>query len=514
MEDDTIVAVATPPGRGALGIVRVSGHSTLSVLEKLFPNNAEWVDRRATVATAQSASGLGIDETIVTVFRGPRSYTGEDMAEISCHGSPLILDRLVEAALAAGARAARPGEFTLRAFLNGRLDLAQAEAVVDLVEARTDAGLELARRQLEGELSKRVEPLRTQLVELLAHMTALVDFSEEDIPSIAEREVSHTLETVGVDLDRILAGSHQGQVLSHGVSLAIVGAPNAGKSSILNGLLGRDRAIVTPIAGTTRDTLEEELSLAGVLFRIVDTAGMSRSADPVEALGVERSRAAIGAADIVLVVVDRSRELNDDDRQVFDIIQREAGDRTVAVVLNKSDLPVRLTEWPPMAYQDTLVTGGGGDDAGEPVNRRGVGKRPRGSSSLERAVNDAAAESVLDVARDSPGINSAGPAAWPAVETSAVMPNGLNALRALLPQVALAGPVPDGFVVSNVRHIQSLQVAAETVRQAISGQREGVPMDLISLDVRVAVESLGSIMGIDIGDEVLDLVFSRFCIGK
>jgi tRNA modification GTPase len=455
MEDDTIVAISTPPGRGALGLVRISGPASHSILGSLSPHKTTWIDRRATHAKLRTPTGDVVDDVVITYFQGPRSYSGEDMAEISCHGSPLILDRIVGAALASGARPARPGEFTLRAFLNGRIDLTQAEAVVDLVEARTDAGLGLALRQLEGELSKRVETLRSDLLDLLAHITAIVDFSEEDIPPMAGEDVKSKLDHILAGIDALLRGARQGQVLQHGVSLAIIGAPNAGKSSMLNALLRRDRAIVTPIAGTTRDTLEEELNLDGVLFRVVDTAGITETDDPVEVIGIQRSRAAVEDADIVLVVIDRSRRLTDEDSGVLMLAQNPNGHQA-AVALNKSDLPPAV----------------------EPAD-------------LTRLLPGAAV-----------------------VETCALDSEGLGGLRELLPRLALAGPVPDGFVVSNQRHIQSLQLAGEAVGRAISAQHEHIPLDLMGLDVRAAAESLGQILGFGIGDELLDRVFSRFCIGK
>lgn len=407
------------------------------------------------MARVFSPGDEAIDEAVVTYFHGPRSYTGEELAEITCHGSPLVLEAVVESLLTYGARAARPGEFTLRAFLNGRLDLAQAEAVVDLVEARTEAGLGLALRQLEGELSNRIAPLRANLLDLLAHITALVDFAEDAIPPPVGGDVRNRIWRIEAGVAELLTGARQGQVLQHGISLAIVGSPNAGKSSILNGLLGRERAIVTPIPGTTRDTIEEELKLGGVLFHVVDTAGIAPTTDPVEVIGVERSRASMDAAEMILMVLDQSREQTAEDRQVLAMVNASPG-QGVVIALNKSDLPSRV-----MAEQ--------------------------ASSWIPRATT---------------------------VETCAISYDGLDGLRRLLPELALSGPVPDGFVVSNQRHIESLRKAATALERAGSAHDEGLPLDIISLDIRAAAESLGQVLGLDIGDEVLDRVFSRFCIGK
>ena len=284
-------------------------------------------------------AGNRLDQAVVTYYREPRSYTGEDLVEISCHGSPLILDRVVAAALDSGCRGARAGEFTLRAFLSGRIDLTQAEAIVDLVDARSDAGLGLALQQLEGELSRRIEPLRSQLLDVLAHSTALVDFSEDDIPDLALADVSRALVSVHEGVKHLLAGASTGNVLRHGVSLAIVGAPNVGKSSILNALVGRRRAIVTPIAGTTRDTVEDEFQLAGIRFSVIDTAGITITEDVVESIGIERSHEAIQAADVVLVVLDASRAMTSDDLDAIRASENSGSDTRCLLACNKSDLP-------------------------------------------------------------------------------------------------------------------------------------------------------------------------------
>jgi len=456
MEEDIIVAISTPPGRGGIGVVRVSGAGSLTIAQKLCPGRTRWVERMAQTCSVADAEGRPLDDAVVTYFKGPRSYTGEDVVELSCHGSPLVLDRVVRAALTLGCRAARPGEFTLRAFLSGRIDLTQAEAVVDLVNARTDAGAGLALLGLEGTLSKPVETLRSSLLDLLAHATALVDFSEEDIPALQVEDIVAHMEESREALASLLSGAHQGQVLTHGVSLAIVGSPNVGKSSLLNGLLRRDRAIVTDIPGTTRDTLEEDLDLGGVPFRVIDTAGMTATSDPVEAIGISRSRLALESAGMALVVLDGSRQLEAADREILELAAGAVPAEALLVAINKNDLPQALSP-----------------------------------SDLGSAV----------------------PAAQ-VISTSAVAPDGLDELRRRLPEAALAGPAPDGFVVSNARHIQSLDIARDALSRGIENLRAGLPLDIVSLDLRTAAEALGSILGIDIGDEVLDRVFSRFCIGK
>ncbi len=456
METDTIVAIATPPGRGAIGLVRLSGPESLGVARHLCPDVDEWRPRFATFTRLRDLSGAALDEAVVTFFAGPQSYTGEDMLEVSCHGSPLVLHRAVESALGLGARAARPGEFTLRAFLNGKLDLTEAEAIVDLVEARTEGGLGLALQQLAGALSSRVNPARGRLLDLAAHLTALVEFSEEDIPDVPWEEMRGTLVEVRATLLDLLAGSRQGQVLQHGVALVVAGPPNAGKSSIVNRLLGRDRAIVTPIPGTTRDLLEEELSLEGVLFRIVDTAGLAESRDPVEIIGVERTAMALDQADVVLLVVDASRPLTEADCSALRTVTGAAPAGRLVVARNKSDLPERVG-----AAELTALA---------PSGRQ--------------------------------------------VRTSAVVEGGLDGLRTLLVETCLEGPPPDGFVVSGSRHVQALRAATEDLDRALGALDTEIPLDLISLDIRSAAARLGEITGSEAGDEILDRVFSRFCIGK
>lgn len=468
MEDDTIVAISTPNGRGALGVVRLSGGDAKSIVQALCPDATDFVARRATVAAVRGRATGVVDQTVISYFRAPHSYTGEDVAEISCHGSPLVLDRVVEECLALGARSARPGEFTLRAFLNGRVDLTQAEAVIDLVEARTDAGLSLALRQLKGELSSRIEPLRVALLDLLAHITALVDFSEEDIPEIAAAEVRQKLCDVATEVESLYRGAHQGQVVQHGVSLVIAGAPNTGKSSILNALLGRDRAIVTPLSGTTRDTLEEELTIEGILFRVIDTAGITNTENPVEKIGVKRSKDAIEAADIVLLVLDRTRNLNEQDTDVLSLANEAAKETVVAI--NKSDLEGCLEE--ELGVQE-------------------MGDRLSIKGSPEFFASK-----------------------WAVVRTSAVTRAGFDDLGSALARLALHGPMPDGLVVSNQRQVEALRRTVDALERASVAQSDGLPMDFIAIDVREAVQSLGEILGIGIGDEVLDRVFSRFCIGK
>ncbi|HZB97134.1 MAG TPA: tRNA uridine-5-carboxymethylaminomethyl(34) synthesis GTPase MnmE, partial [Candidatus Sulfotelmatobacter sp.] len=351
VESDTIVAIVTPPGEGGVGIVRTSGPVSRSLPLRVFPAlGPRWSSHRMRQGRlVDPASGQPVDEAVGCLMISPHSYTGEDVFEMHCHGSPLVLERVVAICLGEGCRPARPGEFTLRAFLNGRLDLSQAEAVLDVVRARTNMALDLAVRQLAGWLSDRVEPIRHDLVGTLAHMEAMVDFVEDDIPPQADALTREGLACARHTTEELLKGAEQGIVLREGATLAIVGSPNVGKSSIMNALLGLDRSIVTPIAGTTRDTVEEMLQVRGVPFRTVDTAGITESSDAVERIGVERSRRTLHTADVVLLVLDRSHELTYEDdltaqavEAALDAQSADGRKMRLIVTLNKADLPARL----------------------------------------------------------------------------------------------------------------------------------------------------------------------------
>lgn len=462
MESDTIVAIVTPPGEGGVGILRASGPLSVDLPLRLFLGVAPpWPSHRMRHGTiTDPATSRPIDEALGVLMKRPRSYTGEDVFEIHCHGSPLVLDLVLGICLRAGCRPARPGEFTLRAFLNGRLDLSQAEAVLDVVRARSNAGLQLAVSQLAGALTRRIEPLRQDLLGTLAHMEAMVDFVEEDVPPKLDDGTLDRLGAALAAIEALIKGSEEGIVLREGATLAIVGSPNVGKSSIMNALLGMDRSIVTSIPGTTRDTVEETLEVRGVPFRTVDTAGITATDDPVERIGVERSRSALASADVVLLVLDRSRRLSSQDELVLgevEAAQKEAdghGQRLV-VALNKADL-----DW-------TL-------DADGPIGRL----RPT-------AV----------------------------VESSALTAGGTDDLRDALARAALGGRRAE-TVTGNVRHRDALFRAACALHDALQGLEDGTPLDLVSFDVRASVAALGEITGANVDDELLDRIFRDFCIGK
>jgi len=451
--DDTIAAIATPLGEGGVGIVKISGPEARSVLEQLFaPTNPTrpLEPRRLILGHIRDPQTKAVvDEVLVAYMPAPHSYTRQDVVEIQAHGGIVPLRRILQLTLDAGARLAGPGEMTLRAFVNGRLDLAQAEAVLDVVQARTEAALRVAVEQLGGKLSARVRQVRAQLVEVLAYLEASIDFVEDEIPP---QEVVPPLQAAAKALDEILATADRGLIYRQGIRAAIVGRPNVGKSSLLNALLRGDRAIVTPIPGTTRDTLEETINIQGVPLVLVDTAGIrAETDDEIERIGVARSRAALDRADLALLVIDGSQPLTDADRDIAALV----GPKPALVVVNKSDLPQ-------VALPPDLLP----------------------------------AASRLSV--------------------SALTGEGIEALEEAVVELVLGGAVTaaETPLVSNPRHQALLKRALDHVRAAEGGHLGGLSPDLVAIDVREAVDTLGEITGETASEDLLEAIFSNFCIGK
>jgi len=445
MYQDTIAAISTPIGESGIGIVRLSGPDALAIAQKVFARPL--LNRRLVYGhITDPETGEVVDEVLVAYMEAPHTYTREDIVEINCHGGPLPLQRILGLVLRYGARMANPGEFTLRAFLNGRIDLAQAESVLDVVQAKTAASLRVAVQGLGGRLSQSLKEVRSQLMGVLAYLTARIDFPEDEIEG---QEVVPTLEGARQMLKELISSAEAGVVYRQGVRTAIVGRTNVGKSSLLNCLLRQSRAIVTPVPGTTRDTLEEVVNLKGVPFVLVDTAGIVQSKDLVEALGVERSRRAIEQADFVLLVIDTSEPLKDPDREIIDLL---AG-KEVVVVANKSDLP--------------------------------------GQADLDGLP-------------------------WPKVSTSALTGDGLEGLEERMVDCVLGGRVftSDALLVSNPRHKSALERAQSHLEQALSSIEAQMPDDFVTIDLTAALNALGEITGETVTDELLETIFSNFCVGK
>lgn len=456
MYDDTIAAIATPPGEGGVGIVRISGAAAGAVAARIFRPLRPGPLRPYRLRyghVIDPASGATVDEVLVAYMRAPRSFTREDVVEISCHGGPQPLQATLSLALAAGARLARPGEFTLRAFLNGRIDLSQAEATLDVIRARTDAGLALAQAQLGGWLAREVRATRAALLECLAYVTVVVDFPEDEVEP---QDLGPQLRAALARVEQLLAGAAQGIIYRQGARVAIVGRPNVGKSSLLNALLRVERAIVTPIPGTTRDTLEESANLAGIPVALIDTAGIHESADPVEQLGIERARAALAGADLALLVLDAQQPLTPGDLAIAGLTLA----KPTIVVWNKCDDPAQPL--PSLAGLD------------HPQCRATVATSARSGAGVD-ALARAVAGALL---------GSAPPAA------------------------------AEARLVSNPRHRDALRRAEEHLRAALAGWETGHPTDLIGGDLTATLNALGEITGETVGDDLLDVIFSRFCIGK
>ena len=446
---DTIVAISTPPGRAGIGVVRLSGAAAASIAERIlrFRRSFDRTPRVALFADLIEITGQIVDNVVVTYFAAPRSYTAEDMIEISCHGSPVVLRFCVDRAVAAGARPAEPGEFTLRAYLNGRIDLPQAEAVRDLIESTTLYQARVAAQQVGGSLSRRIAPLKAQLLELIALLEAGIDFAEDDISVASPDDILLRLHPLRAEL-RVLARSFEyGKLVHSGFTIAIVGRPNVGKSSLFNALLEQDRAIVTDIPGTTRDTISEVASLGGIPVRFVDTAGIRQGQDVVETLGIERSRQAMADADLTVVVVDVSEPLQQDD---YDLIGAAAESGRSVVAGNKIDKGMFST--PP---DGTVVVSA---HTGE-----GVG-----------ALRDR----MLGIIR----------------------PNSEAVQEA-------------GFITS-VRHEHLLRESIEALDNTERAVRVGIPHEMLLLDLYAALTPIDAITGATTADDILNRIFSTFCIGK
>jgi tRNA modification GTPase len=488
MQNDTIAAIATPPGQGGIGVIRVSGAEAFALVRPLFrtprhkdtdlpPSHMLTYGRIVDPTTHET-----LDEVLVAFMRAPHTYTREDVVEIQGHGGPLLLQRILRLLLTSGARLANPGEFTMRAFLNGRLDLAQAEAVMDLIRSQTEAGQRLAMQQLQGQISDQIKEARHAILGVIARIEASIDFPEDDIPTPAAAELRPLIEVAQQRVATLLAGSEQGRLYRQGLRTAIIGRPNVGKSSLLNALLRTERAIVTPIAGTTRDTVEEVANLRGIPLYLIDTAGITPTSDPVEQIGVQRSRAAAEGAEVVLLVFDGSEPLSERDRQVSAELRAmgfglalaptggaqgaalhspeldSSGRRTVLIVVNKVDQPQRLE-----------------------------------------------LEEVRQL--------------WPGAQcvfTSTLTNSGLTELEETLAELVLAGHASFGSeaLITSARHQAALKAAAEHLRASQSALAQGLPLDFVSIDLDAAYTALGEVTGETASADLLERIFSEFCIGK
>ncbi len=458
---DTIVAISTPVGEGAIGVVRISGKDALSMGKSLFsPSNpgAPYTPQRLYYGTIKDSKGKTIDDGFMVYMKAPHSFTGEDVVELQAHGSMVVLEKIVEAAVALGARPAEPGEFTKRAFLNGKMDLLQAEAVIDLIRAKTDRALQSARGRLEGRLSKKIASIKEALLELATSLEAELDFAEEELETLPKEALLERLSSVEKELTDLLATFKEGRALREGVSVVILGRPNVGKSTLLNLILREERAIVTPQPGTTRDLIEEAVSIRGVPVRLVDTAGLRTTEDPIESIGIDRAKRRAERGELVLFVVDASKEEElEKDLSTLESLKEELEDKSFIVVANKMDLV---------------------------------------ESKEERVLSLTGIFSRFRV-----------------VPISAKTEEGLKELEDAIYKEVCAGTEPEELIVS-VRHRDALKRCLEGLERTKSCVERGEPQEIVTVELRWALAQLGELTGEVTTEDILDRIFSTFCIGK
>ncbi|ARJ50898.1 tRNA uridine-5-carboxymethylaminomethyl(34) synthesis GTPase MnmE [Staphylococcus lutrae] len=456
---DTITSISTPMGEGAIGIVRLSGHDAVEIADYLYRGKQSLKDVPTHTINyghiIDPETGEVVEEVMVSILRAPRTFTREDIVEINCHGGILTINRVLELTMTHGARMAEPGEYTKRAFLNGRIDLSQAEAVMDFIRSKTDRASKVAMNQLEGRLSDLIKHQRQLILEILAQVEVNIDYPEyDDVEDATTDFLLERAREIKQDIDKLLDTGVQGKIMREGLSTVIVGKPNVGKSSMLNTLIQDNKAIVTEIAGTTRDVLEEYVNVRGVPLRLIDTAGIRETEDIVERIGVERSRKALSQADLILFVLNYNEVLTEDDRKLYEVIKNE----DVIVIINKTDLEQRI-------------------DLAE----------------VESMVGD-----------------------MPIIQTSMHAQEGIDELEIQIRDLFFGGEVQsqDMTYVSNSRHIALLKQAKHTIQDAIDAAEIGVPMDMVQIDLTRTWEILGEIIGESASEELINQLFSQFCLGK
>ena len=461
MEFDTIAAISTPMGEGAIAIVRLTGDDAVSIADRVFRSPSKKALTDVPTHTIHYGNIVDpkteqtVEEVMVSIMRAPKTFTREDVVEINCHGGIASVNRVLELVLTNGARLAEPGEFTKRAFLNGRIDLSQAEAVMDLIRAKTDRAMNVALGQMEGRLSKLIKRLRQEILETLAHVEVNIDYPEyDDVEEMTHQILVEKAKYVQKEIEKLLQTSQQGKILREGLSTVIIGRPNVGKSSLLNSLVQENKAIVTDIPGTTRDVIEEYVNVRGVPLRLVDTAGIRETEDIVERIGVERSRQVLKEADLILLVLNYNENVSEEDRQLFEAVRG----MDYIVIVNKTDLlqQIDLDEVTQLA-------------SGRPVVTTSL-KEEKGIDDLEEAISS----------------------------------------------LFFSGNIQSGDLtyVSNTRHIALLNQAKQAIEEALSGIEQGVPIDIVQIDLTRSWELLGEIIGDAVHESLIDQLFSQFCLGK
>ena len=456
--DDTIAAIATAPGEGGIGIIRISGEKSLQVAQSIFKSKSgkmikDYNARTLIYGTVVDNEKV-IDEVLVAYMKGPNSYTAEDVIEINCHGGFISVKKILELILSKGVRLAEAGEFTKSAFLNGRIDLSQAEAIIDVIKSKTDMAHEVAQSQLEGSLAKKIKDLRMNVTEVLAHLEVSIDFAEEDVEEITYQTLEEKALELRNEIKKLYDTAESGKILRDGLKTVIVGKPNVGKSSLLNSILGENRAIVTDIAGTTRDVIEEFVNIKGIPLKIVDTAGIRETEDVVEKIGVEKSRESFSTADLVIMVLDASRKLSEEDMEILESLKNK---KTI-VLLNKMDLEPQIE-----------------------------------LEKIEEFVNS---EDIIKI--------------------SALKHQGIEELQDKIEAMVYHGSVKNSsnLMITNSRHKDALFKAYESINDAISAIEQRMPYDFIEVDFKNIWDYLGYINGDTVREDLLDTIFANFCIGK
>lgn len=458
--DDDIAAISTPIGSGGIGIVRISGSGSVGIADKIFvsADGRKLCDKKSHTITyghiVNPKTGETLDEVLVMLMLSPRTYTKENIVEINCHGGLLVTKKVLELVLNNGARLAEPGEFTKRAFLNGRIDLSQAEAVMDIIDSKTELSRKTAMNQLEGSIKQKVHGLREEILDMIAAIEAAIDYPEHDVEEETYSQMHKRITLLKSEIKKLIESADMGRIIREGVEAVILGKPNVGKSSLLNLLLMEERAIVTDIPGTTRDTVEEYMNLGGIPVKIVDTAGIRETGDKVEKIGVEKSRKCAEAADIIFMMIDASCPLSDEDMEILDFIKG----RKAVILANKTDIDINIDVEALCKYTD--------------------------------------AENIIYI--------------------SVKEGSGIEKLTERFKDMFLGGDVAakESVLISNARHKNMLEKSMEALDRAIATIESGMPEDFISMDLQDALTALGEITGDSVDDEIIDRIFTRFCLGK
>lgn len=456
----TIVAISTAPAIGGIGIVRISGDKSFEILEKIFiqknPQDIKDIKgyRIKYGKIINPETKREIDEVLVSYFKKPKSYTTEDMCEINSHGGTIVLREILELCLKNGAILAEPGEFTKRAFVNGRIDLTQAEAIIDIINAKTSREAHESLNQLEGFLSKKINAIKAEILDLMVSIEANIDYPEYDVEEVSNKESIAKLESIEQELVKLSKSFENGKILKEGLKLAIIGSPNAGKSSLLNSILKEDRAIVTDIAGTTRDIIEEQVIIEGIPFKIIDTAGIRNAKDRIEQIGIEKSKKAAKESDVIIAVFDNSVELNDEDKEILKLLR----DKKAIIILNKTDLSSKMLE----------------------------------SNKEIKEVNK------------------------PIVKMSVKKEEGLENLFAELVKMFNLNEInlDNELIITNIRHQDLINKAIESTRMAIEDLKMNMPIDVVAINIKQILEHLGEITGDNVSEDIIKSIFAKFCLGK